>query len=135
MIDLSRPDAGNSAVATGAARTRHRRDDPAVRAGHGLGGDQAQAVASAPRGVSGGGDQPAILTVLRQTAEPLTTQDLTLRVMAERSLTVADRKLVHTVQKWVGASLRNMRARGSVASENGRRDGLRWGLREAAADS
>ena len=58
-----------------------------------------------------------VLEVLRDTAGPLTTKDLTRRVMEARSLNLADPRLVVTVGKRVGASLRNLRARGMVRSD------------------
>lgn len=70
----------------------------------------------------------AILGALRESGEALTVKDLTLRVMAARSLNTADQKLALTVQKRVGAALRHLRARGRINSESGRRSGLRWTL-------
>lgn len=68
----------------------------------------------------------ALLSILRETGEPLTTKDLALRVMAERSLNVADPRLVRTVQKRVGASLRHLRARGLVRSDRRKGSNLGW---------
>ena len=69
-----------------------------------------------------------VLSTMRETGLPLTTRDITLRVMAERALNMADPRLFRTVQKRVGASLRNMRARGSVQSASGRGSNLGWRL-------
>jgi hypothetical protein len=69
-----------------------------------------------------------ILGTMRETGFPLTTRDITLRVMAERGLNVADPRLFRTIQKRVGAALRAMRARGTALSESGRGSNLRWRL-------
>jgi hypothetical protein len=69
-----------------------------------------------------------ILTCLRETQMALTTKDLTIRVMADRGLNIADPRLFRTIQKRVGASLRNMRARGRVVSAPGKGSNLTWGL-------
>lgn len=69
-----------------------------------------------------------IRDVLRETGMALTTKDIALRVMAERGLNVSDPRLTWTVQKRVGASLRNLRARGSARSEPGMGRNLVWRL-------
>ena len=69
-----------------------------------------------------------IRDVLRETETALTTKDIALRVMAERGLNVSDPRLTWTVQKRVGASLRNLRARGTVRSEQGIGRNLLWRL-------
>ncbi len=69
-----------------------------------------------------------VLDVLRETGTTLTTHDVTLRVMAARSLNAADPRLTWTVQKRVGASLRHLRVRGTVRSEIGSGRNLRWAL-------
>jgi hypothetical protein len=69
-----------------------------------------------------------ILDVLRETGLPLTTKDVARHVMEARGLNVADPRLSHTILKRVGASLRNMRVRGTVRSEEGARRPLRWVL-------
>ena len=58
-----------------------------------------------------------VLTELRGTGEALSTKDITRRVMEARGLNVADPRLTLTVGKRVGASLRNLRARGPVRSD------------------
>jgi hypothetical protein len=68
------------------------------------------------------------LGVLRETGTPLTTRDITLRIMAERSLNVGDPKLVRIVQKRLGSTLRNLRAKGIVTSDHGKGSNLRWSL-------
>ncbi len=67
-----------------------------------------------------------ILTCLRETGLPLTTKDITLRVMGNRGLNIADPRLTWTVQKRVGANLRNLRAKGKVMSDHGKGSNLQW---------
>ena len=69
-----------------------------------------------------------ILNTLRETGLALTTKDIALRVMTERNLNAADPRLTRTVQKRVGASLRNLRARRLVVSVTGAGSNLRWKL-------
>jgi hypothetical protein len=59
----------------------------------------------------------AICDALRDTGEILTAHDLTLRVTASRGLNVSDVAFVRTMQKRVGAALRQMREEGRVRSE------------------
>jgi hypothetical protein len=51
----------------------------------------------------------AIFDVLRGTGETLTTNDLTMRIMASRRLNTVDAPLVRTMQKRVGAAMRQLR--------------------------
>ena len=69
-----------------------------------------------------------ILATLRETAMPLTTNDITRRVMGERGLNLADPRLFRTVQNRVGSSLRAMRLRGRVVSRQGAGQNVLWGL-------
>jgi hypothetical protein len=66
-----------------------------------------------------------VLGALRDTATPLTTKDITIRVMSERNLNLNDKKLVRIVSKRAGACLKHYRNKGAVRSE---RQGsqLRW---------
>ena len=57
-----------------------------------------------------------ITSALREAGQPLTTHDLTLRVMEARQLNAADRNLFLTMQKRVLASLRNLRMGETVRS-------------------
>ena len=68
----------------------------------------------------------AIYDALRGTGETLTTHDLTLRVMASRGLNISDVMFVRTMQKRVGAAMRQMREKGRVQSESLRGGGTRW---------
>ena len=71
----------------------------------------------------------SILHMLRTTGEALDSKAITLRLMAERELNAADTKLLKTIQKRVGAALRNMRDRGLVSSERGNEGLLVWSLK------
>ncbi len=70
----------------------------------------------------------AIYDALRGTGETLTTHDLTLRVMAPRGLNVSDVLLVRTMQKRVGAAMRQMREKRRVESEKRRAGKVGWRL-------
>jgi hypothetical protein len=69
-----------------------------------------------------------LLDEMRQAGRPLPASELTLRFMATKGLNTADRKLVITMQKRIGASLRNMRLRRLVVSEQGGQRILDWSL-------
>jgi hypothetical protein len=56
-----------------------------------------------------------VLAVLKR--GPMTCQQLTQHVMAERGLNTADNRLVRTMSKRVGSCLRNQRRKGLVRSE------------------
>lgn len=70
----------------------------------------------------------AILEMLRASPDPIDGKALTLRLMAERELNSADKRLTKTIQKRIGAALRNMRDRGLVASTQGKAGMLLWSL-------
>jgi hypothetical protein len=72
----------------------------------------------------------SILAMLRTSSEPLDSMAITLRLMTERELNSADKRLTKTIQKRVGAALRNMRDRGLVASAQGKGGLLLWGLKK-----
>lgn len=76
----------------------------------------------------------SILTMLRKSAAPLDGLTITLRLMEERELNQSDKKLVKTIQKRVGAALRNMRDRGLVKSEKGDKGLLMWDLNGTTPD-
>lgn len=75
----------------------------------------------------------AILSMLRTSDEALDSKSITLRLMAERELNAADKKLLKTIQKRVGAALRNMRERGLVSSQQGKEGLLLWTLTDRIA--
>lgn len=60
-----------------------------------------------------------ILSILRQAAEPLTSRDIALQLVAERALDVADEKLMRLMVKRVGVALRGQRDKGTVKSDQG----------------
>lgn len=74
----------------------------------------------------------SILTMLRKSAAPLDGLSITLRLMEERELNQSDKKLVKTIQKRVGAALRNIRDRSLVTSEKGGKGLLLWQLNKVA---
>lgn len=67
-----------------------------------------------------------ILGTLRDAKRPCSTQELTMHVMAERGMNTADKRLVKTVTKRVGASLRHHRAKGLIQSVKGLGDRITW---------
>lgn len=69
-----------------------------------------------------------ILSLLREAGEPLSHREITQRVMTARGLNLADRALCQTLRDRVGASLRGMRERGTLASGEGSGPGVRWRL-------
>lgn len=72
----------------------------------------------------------SILDMLRKSRTPLDGLTITLKLMEERELNQADKKLVKTIQKRVGAALRNLRDRGLVLSSEPVKGGLlQWALR------
>lgn len=73
----------------------------------------------------------AILAMLRASSDPLDSHAITVRLMAERELNSADKRLAKTIQKRVGAALRNMRERGLVASKPDKGGLLLWRLQPA----
>lgn len=67
----------------------------------------------------------AILAMLRAEGA-LDAKAITIRLMAERELNVADKTLAKAMQKRIGAALRNLRERTLVASERGKGGLLVW---------
>lgn len=66
----------------------------------------------------------AILDMLRKSGAAMDGLSITKRLMEDRELNLADKKLVKTIQKRVGAALRNMRERGLLSSDEPRKGGL-----------
>lgn len=60
-----------------------------------------------------------VLGTLRDAKRPCSTQELTMHVMAERGMNTADKRLVKTVSKRVGACMRHHRLKGLVKSGKG----------------
>lgn len=67
-----------------------------------------------------------VLGTLRDAKRPCSTQELTMHVMAERGMNTADKGLVKTVTKRVGASLRHHRGKGLIRSVGGLGGLLVW---------
>lgn len=71
----------------------------------------------------------AIIDMLRKSGTALDNLSISRRLMEERELNLADTKLVKTIQKRVGAALRNMRERGIVTSVQPEKGGLlQWSI-------
>ncbi len=67
-----------------------------------------------------------VLAMLREAKQPLTTEELALRVMSERQMNTADMALVKTVSKRVGSCLRHHRGKGAVLSRRGGEGRIVW---------
>jgi hypothetical protein len=67
-----------------------------------------------------------VLDILRKEGQPMGVADLTARIMASRGLNTSDARLVRLMQKRLGASLRNLRTRGTVQSKPGGGGRLVW---------
>jgi hypothetical protein len=67
-----------------------------------------------------------VLGTLREAKRPCSTQELTMHVMAERGMNTADKRLVRTVTKRVGACLRHHRNKGLLRNTKGIGDRLSW---------
>ena len=60
-----------------------------------------------------------VLSILRQSAEPMTTRDLALELLVTRALDRSDQKLLRLMVKRVGVALRTQRENGAVRSTPG----------------
>jgi len=67
-----------------------------------------------------------VLGTLRDAKRACSTQELTMHVMAERGMNTADKRLVKTIGKRVGACLRHHRVKGLIRSIDGLGDRLAW---------
>jgi hypothetical protein len=67
-----------------------------------------------------------ILGTLREAGRACSTQELTMHVMAERGMNTADKRLVKTVSKRVGACLRHHRVKGLIQSSGGIGKRIAW---------
>ena len=76
----------------------------------------------------------SILHMLRTTGDALDSKAITLRLMAERELNADDVRLLKTIQKRVGAALRNLRDRELLVSRQGEKGLLLWSLRATNAE-
>ncbi len=67
-----------------------------------------------------------VLGVLRDTAEPVPTSDITARFMAQNGMDGQNRKLVEQIAKRIVSTLRHQGQKGTVRSQPGRGRGLLW---------
>jgi hypothetical protein len=67
-----------------------------------------------------------VLGTLREAKRACSTQELTMHVMAERGMNTADKRLVKTVSKRVGACLRHHRLKGLIKSGKGLGAHITW---------
>jgi hypothetical protein len=67
-----------------------------------------------------------VLGTLRDAKRACTTMELTMHVMAERGMNTADKNLVKTVGRRVGACLRHHRTRHLIRSAKGLGDRITW---------
>lgn len=67
-----------------------------------------------------------VLAALREAKEPMTMHELAQDVMAARGLNTADKRLVQTIGKRVGACLRHWRNKKVVYSTTGENLNLLW---------
>ena len=86
-------------------------------------------VRATPRrhGVIPGDTSKLVLALFRENG-PLSQRQVTLKVMEHRGLNVADRALYGVMRNRVGASLRGLKKRGTLAQAPGPGGGVRWGL-------
>jgi hypothetical protein len=61
----------------------------------------------------------AVLSILREAAEPLTSRDIALELLVTRALDKDDQKLLALMTKRVGVTLRLQRVNGIVRSSSG----------------
>ena len=77
---------------------------------------------------SRGDSSRIILTLLREAGEPLTRRDIVSAVMQARGLNQADRALLQTMRDRIGASLKGLRQRGRLVTNDATGAGVRWGI-------
>jgi hypothetical protein len=68
----------------------------------------------------------AVLSILRQSVEPMTTRDIALEMLVTRALNSDDQKLLALMVKRVGVALRIQRNNGIVRSTNGPGQFMLW---------
>jgi hypothetical protein len=68
----------------------------------------------------------AVLSILRQAVEPMTTWDIDLEMLVTRTLNSKDQKLLALMVKRVGVALRLQRNNGIVRSANGPGQYMLW---------
>ncbi len=67
-----------------------------------------------------------VLSLLRQSAEPMTSRDLALELLVTRALDKDDQKLLRLMTKRVGVALRTQRDNGTVRSAQGPGQMVLW---------
>lgn len=67
-----------------------------------------------------------VLSILRQSAEPMTTRDIALEMLVTRALDPKDHKLFRLMVKRVGMALRVQRDNGTLRSEQGPGQFVLW---------
>lgn len=60
-----------------------------------------------------------VLSILRQTKEPLTTREIAAQMLLERAMDTDDQRMLRTMTKRVATALRDQRDKGRVSSEEG----------------
>jgi hypothetical protein len=68
----------------------------------------------------------AVLSIVRQAAEPLTSRDIALELLVTRALDKDDQKLLALMTKRVGVTLRLQRVNGVVRSSSGPGQYMIW---------
>lgn len=67
-----------------------------------------------------------VLSILRQTKEPLTSREIAAQMLLERALDTSDQRMLRTMTKRVSTALRDQRDRGRVTSDEGPGTYLLW---------
>lgn len=60
-----------------------------------------------------------VLSILRQTKEPLTTREIAAQMLLERAMDTDDQRMLRTMTKRVAAALREQRDKGRAVSTDG----------------
>jgi hypothetical protein len=60
-----------------------------------------------------------VLSILRQSKEPLTSREMAAQMLLERALDTSDQRMLRTMTKRASTALRDQRDKGRVASEDG----------------
>ena len=68
----------------------------------------------------------AVLSILRQAVEPMTSRDIALEMLVIRALDKDDQKLLALMTKRVGVALRMQRLNAAVRSEHGTGQYMVW---------
>lgn len=77
-------------------------------------------------GVRPGDTSKLVLSLLRENGGPMSQRQITLKVMEHRGLNVADREMYGVMRNRVGASLRGLVRRGTLAQMDAASGGVRW---------